>query len=141
MRKAFFICFGIFTLVCCETEMVAEEKIVVSWSGATGKNAILKLDKGFYLDSIQFADGLYKYLLTGAIFLGKEKNTFSLMIRNHPLRLGQNVVERNNFPLRKYDSTEYSCCISKEDGGCSIEWTNDNDKLMIFADENTISGR
>lgn len=139
MFKAFGVCLILF--VSCSQEKGAEkkEKELITWSGKISNHAELKLVEEFKLDSVQFTDKNYRYLLQGAIMMGKERQTYSLLFKNHPLSQLKSEVIDWNFPLEKIDSSTYNCFFNQTGGGYYVKWINSENELRIFIREDFIS--
>lgn len=139
MYKVLGVCLMLFSS--CSHEEITEkkEKPLITWSGKLSKHTELKLVEEFKLDSVQFTDKNYRYLLQGAIMIEKEKHTFSLMLNNHPIATVKNKVIDSNFPLEKIDSSAYNCFFNQTDGGYYVKWINSENELRIFIREDFIS--
>lgn len=141
MHKALFLVLVFFSLIGCERNVEKKEKALIIWSGESPDNLDLSLIEDFKLDSIQFTQSTYKYLLQGVVILKKEKHTFSLMFDRHPLKSGKHEVFHWNFPLEEIDSTNYNCYFQSTEGGYYVKWINSENELRIFIKENFISER
>ena len=141
MFKALCFCLLLFSRCSYHQNVEKQESALISWTGSLSKNSNLKLIEEFKLDSIQFTDREYKYLLQGAIIIGKERQTYSLMLKNHPLDIEKNEVIDWNFPLEKLDSTAYNCFFRQTEGGYYVKWINSKSELRIFIKEKFISER
>ena len=139
MHKTLCFCLLLFSGCSHNQKVEKQEKVAISWSGDLSKTLNLKLVEEFELDSIQFTDQEYKYLLRGAILIGKERQSYSLMLKNHPLSSDKNEVIDWNFPLELIDSTTYKCFFRQTEEGFYVKWINSENELRIFIKEKFIS--
>jgi len=90
----------------------------------------LELTEAFVLDSIQFSSSKTNYLLRGTIRYKDEDHSFSIITNGSPKSEGF-VIERQNFPLKSIDSSDFDCVLTYRKGVCEITWRNNTSSLYL----------
>lgn len=82
------------------------------------------------LDSVQFADGLYRYFLRGTISNGKEHGNFLLCTEGIPAAMNSRMIS-HRFSFGKESAQDYSCKVFWAENDRVIEWREEAKLLRI----------
>ncbi len=124
-------------LVACSTKPGSKSPYTVQY-GILPASTKLQM-QGVQLDSIQFADAKYRYVLTGTFLVGREERRFSLMLKSRPARFERCEVLFHAFPLKDIDSSAYTCSVYPAAQNMVIDWENGVRRLKLVFDQELIS--
>ena len=115
-------------------------KIDKSSSGIVVQNGLFneKTEIQLYsikLDSVQFTDGDYDYILAGVLRESENTYPFSLMLDRHPTSVSQNNLIKSSFPFPKHAVDSMRCWVFRSGDQLEILWENPTKRLRILIDE------
>lgn len=90
------------------------------------------------LDSIQFADAKFRYVVSGSATIAGSRRDFSVISMRHPFKENIGVVA-HVFPLANIDSAEYTCSMYSAEENFVIDWINGAKRLKLVFPRSLIS--
>lgn len=135
---AVFLCsvsllFGCKSALDQEVEKYCQEGILSEKSKFDLKNVLL--------DSVQFADGNFRYLMSGDLQLNGTKHSYSIVMKYNPFCSDLDNVISHNFPFVNYDSDTFSCYVYRANDDLITEWVCGMKYLRLHIDKDLISVR
>ena len=91
------------------------------------------------LDTVQFSDGLFKYLLNGELTLEGKDFPYSVMLKKDPFNADFDNVISHTFPLAECDSNSFDCCVYRANDDLIVEWKCTGKRLRLRIDRKLIS--
>jgi len=137
MHRHFFLAFSSVLLLGCNQGLSGNGNKCVQ-DEIMNSSAQLEMQKAS-VDSIQFADGTFRYLFEGDFNVDGKKHSFSIMMRRNPFNAGLDDVLSYNFPLEEYDTSQYSCCVYCAENDLIAEWKSPGKRLRLHVDRKLIS--
>jgi hypothetical protein len=102
-----------------------------------GTNTEIQL-KSISLDSVQFTDGNYNYVLTGVLGESGKTHLFSLILDKHPAMALPNNLIKSSFPFPHHSNDSMQCWVFKSGDYLEILWENPTQRLRILIEESTL---
>lgn len=118
----------VFLLVSCSNKET--ETVNISSEGLGIENENLDLVEPFVLDSIQYSSSKTSYLLLGSVRYNNDEYSFSIISNSSP-KSKSFEIERQTFPLKFIDTSQFDCILTYRKAVCEITWRNENGSLYL----------
>lgn len=105
--------------------------------GILPENSQIKVQE-VKLDSIQFADAKFRYVVSGHATIAGKRRDFSVISLGHPFKENSTIVA-HVFPLRDVDSSKYSCSMYGAEKNLVIDWMQGQKRLKLVFRRSLIS--
>ena len=139
MRYAHFVLITWVLLASCSSREQVDKAKYSQW-GVIDKSSFLEL-KSVELDSMQFADGNYRFLMNGVIQVDDQQHRYSILMKCSPFVGGTQNVISHNFPFIKIDSDTFTCSVYRAEKDLITEWVSGPKYLRLHIDRKLISAR